>query len=687
MHRLLALIFLLCLGVGWHGQAHASGDVGCSPSWTLAHPDMSACDNMAVIGPGNDSRVNLLLLIGRPVGGDAPAVFFDMAGARAIFSPRPATEDASSYSDGEGSRCRSNGPGAAAFEGALGRSRVPARERDALIAARRALQPDCATEGKGAPGSTDIASAAGKEFAAYLDGAAAFYAADYDRAADRFRGLGTAQDAWLRETALYMLGRVEVNRAQRGLYDEYGSRNPDAKPEARVLASAEAGLRAYMRAYPRGAYFASARGLLRRVFWLARDVRRLEAEYAALLKMPAADRGLDDVALADEIDDKLLTIAQPEQLSDPLLLATLDLMRMRVLRDENGDVCCDAPMTREALDAQRGRFASMPALFTFLQAVYASYVGDKPAEVQRLIPDASHQRDFTYLEFSRQMLRGRALEAQRDRNARGFWIDLLPGAMHPGQRPAVELAIALHDERAGALARVFEPGSEVRTPAIREILLIQVADAALLRRQATASGIPAHERQVALFTLLYKEMTRGRYADLVRDLALVPAGADRQPGYYDLVDMETLPLGVFIQTEALGDYGCPALRETAAKLTGLPTDPKALLCLGDFVRATGFDDYPLDTPPPADELGGTPSLFPGKPFSRGEAYKSLIASPRTPPADKAYALYRAVMCYAPSRSNACGGTEVPQAQRRAWFQQLKRDYPQSRWATELRYYW
>ena len=40
-----------------------------------------------------------------------------------------------------------------------------------------------------------------------------------------------------------------------------------------------------------------------------------------------------------------------------------------------------------------------------------------------------------------------------------------------------------------------------------------------------------------------------------------------------------------------------------------------------------------------------------------------------------------------SRNNECGDADVPQSQRRAWFQQLKRDYGSSSWAQTLRYYW
>ncbi|CAN5307659.1 hypothetical protein BH10PSE13_BH10PSE13_22300 [soil metagenome] len=698
MNRLPGLLLLLFLGLCWQTPARASGDFECTPSWKLAHTTLSDCDNMAIIGPGNDSRVNLMLLLADrqqvPMAATGkPLVFFDLAMVQDLVAPRPKEEEQQSrFSEGEGSRCRSNAAGTASFEQAIGRNRgVADKERALLVEARKALQPDCAVEAKLSATLTHVlngvSSPAGREFGAYLEGAAAFYAADYDLATARFSALRSARDGWLRETAHYMAGRVEVNRAQLDYYDEYGSPKEGMKIDPKVISAAEGALREYMKVYPKGVYFGSARGLLRRVYWLAGDVKRLEAEYAALMAMTPAARGMDDAALTQEIDAKLLATAKPEQLSDPLLLAALDLMRMRVERNEDGSTCCGEPLSRQALETQRGKFAKMPALFDLLLAAHATFVEGKSAGVLTLIPDASHQKSFTYLEFSRQMLRGMALETKRDVNARAFWIDLLAGSLRVYQRPAVELAIALHDERAKMLARLFEPGSPIRTAAIREILLINVAGPALLRQQATGTGVPQHEREVALFVLLYKGATRGRNSDFVRDVALVAKDAPHDIGYYDLVDGERAPTGVFTQTEALGDYGCPVLRETQGRLAANPADARAILCLGDFMRTTGFDDTELDAQPRADELGGTPTLFPGKPYSRLEAYRGVIASPRTHAEDKAYALYRAIRCYAPSRNNSCGGEGVNEGQRKAWFQQIKRDYPQTRWAKDLQYYW
>ncbi|MET0360396.1 MAG: hypothetical protein ABW048_01465, partial [Sphingobium sp.] len=47
----------------WSASSHASGDFICEPGWKLSHTARSSCDNMALLAPGNDTRVNLLLLL------------------------------------------------------------------------------------------------------------------------------------------------------------------------------------------------------------------------------------------------------------------------------------------------------------------------------------------------------------------------------------------------------------------------------------------------------------------------------------------------------------------------------------------------------------------------------------------------------------------------------------------------
>jgi hypothetical protein len=275
----------------------------------------------------------------------------------------------------------------------------------------------------------------------------------------------------------------------------------------------------------------------------------------------------------------------------------------------------------------------------------------------------------------------------KDPASRDHFVAMLPMAQRPLQRGAVELAIAYHDERAHAIGKVFAPDSPISNAEIRNILLSNIADAALLRQQVRNTAVPQAERDSALYTLLYKELSRGHYADFLKDVALVPddAATDGNAALPEW-DQSAPPLGVFTKATA-GDDDCPPLKQTATRLARNAHDSKAQLCLGDFFLANGFDGETLDTQPEGDVLGSTPSLFKGPVYSRLDVYRALIASAKTPAGDKAYALYRAVMCYAPSGGNSCGGREAEPPQRKAWFLQLKKNYPGSHWAKQLRYYW
>ena len=128
------------------------------------------------------------------------------------------------------------------------------------------------------------------------------------------------------------------------------------------------------------------------------------------------------------------------------------------------------------------------------------------------------------------------------------------------------------------------------------------------------------------------------------------------------------------------------MRETVARLARDAHDVKGRLCLGDFYRLNGFDDLYVYDVPVEGELGSF-AEYPGEPIPRSMFYASLIAEPGVPREDRAYALYRAIQCYAPSGYSSCGGEEVPEAQRAAWFRRLKGEFGQTRWGREAEYYW
>ncbi len=705
MNRLSGLLLALLL-LAWGTAAHASADSTCYPDWKVKQTEYNDCSSTALLSPGNDTRVNLLMLLSDRHGAVGPAGKyyaydtlmrrgeaepFDWTTFAHVLGPSPeGTKNDETGNFPFGTRCMSNMVASAEFIDAVAKAKgLSAEERATLTAARVGLNPQC-SDAKAAGVTRDalalVKSKPGRAFADYLIGAASFYDGDFEGARQTFADIGKADSPWLAEARAYMLGRASLNQAMQTSFDEYGGLSKD-QSEPGLLDNACNDFQAYLKAYPQGRYAASARGLLRRVYWLGQDRDRLASAYIALFRQPASSgRSFPD--LVQEIDIKLLGELTPADVSDPMLLTVLNLRAMRYANDPRFAKYGTPPMTRTTLDAQRVKFAGNQALFGYLQAAHAFYVANQPAEVLRLIPPGA--TDGSFLGFSRQLLRALALDATNDAAARPALVALIGSAKKPHQRGSAELALALHDERAKLVDNVFATNSVIRDPDIREILLRYHAGPSLLRKQAVKAA-SAREQYVAIFVLLYKDLTRGAYGDFLRDIALIPADARPRP-QDDYQAPRYTDIALFRWAGA-GEFACPSLKTVATTLSDKPADAQSLLCLGEFIRTQGFDPYTygvtqhLDDQPDADELGGTPSLFPGKRFSRLDGYKTVMADPAAGPYNRAYALYRAVNCYAPSGYNGCDMTEATKMQRKAWFDQLKRQHPTSVWAKKLRYYW
>ncbi len=708
MKRLLAASALLVAGAAWPQLAGASGDYGCSPRWTLAVSSYE-CAGTAMIGPRNDTRVNLAFLVRDQartgassklaypqwdwVNAEYGHVFVDWDVLQSAFWPQSGTPAARETEEASytGSRCQTLASGGSAFRSALGTAKtLTEAERQELTVARDLLKPACDGD-KTVPAWPNLAGKPAQDWLGYLQGARAFYAEDFEAARIHFAGLVGANEPWLAETARYMVARNELATAQAHAFDEWGGYVGGDKVDRAAAGRARTALQDYLSAYPRGQYAASASGLMRRVAWLLTEQAPLTATYSVLLREPSRSP-----AMLEEVESKVFFgVGLGNDAQAPLLLATWDLLRMRQ-QDPGPYTSSQAPppLTQRELAQQAQVFARQPELYRFLQASHAYHVEHDPRRVLMLIPDEARARDLTPLAFSRQMLRGLALEMLGDPAAIPFWQQLAAGANDVYQNPAVQLALAMHWERSGDLAKVFARSSLVTERDLRTILLARVAGADLLRRQA-AEAADALERSVALFTLLTKDLSRGHYADFGRDIGRVPADASSAgevgPGWTSSwlapLPEETPPIGLFTRGRFQEEYPCPALAQTAATLASRPTDVKARLCLGEFWRLNGFDDYLAGNGPRTDELGGTPQLFAGKSMPRAALYAAVLADRAAMPEDTAYALYRAIQCYAPTGNNACGGEAAPEPQRKAWFQRLKRGYPKSRWATDLKYYW
>lgn len=715
-------LILLLAAMLYSQCAWASSDNYCSPTWTLTQRGYDRCSNLPLLTPGNDTRVNLKLLMvdadlatlqaKQPSKEDAEFGYAKVPFSlnmfeSVIFSTLtkggiPDTENGT-VSYGIADRCMSNESGKDDFIAAVYQSKeLSEAEQQQLTEARKKLNPACGgkqpvppTPQKDASETEpkkETRSATYKQFMRYLAAATAFYEERYDEALPDFNSLDTSEHPWLKEASRYMAGRTELNRAQLQAFDSYGYPQLD-KADKKALLLAEAQFKTYLKEYPTGQYAASARGLLRRVYWLSNQPQKLADEYAWQLQHPQSPQNnTSPHELAQEADSKLLISATPDQLQHPLLLATLDLSLMR----DNGGSGAKL-LSLADLKKQQPLFAKQTALFDYLLAAHQLYV-QKDAKAALKGLSASIPAKMSYLDFSRLVLRGQLLEATNDYPAaRKLWLSLLAVAKQPLQNETLQLALALNYEYSKQRIAAFAPDSPVTEPAIRSILLRNGASAVLLRQRIQAKDSSEQERHTALYTLLYKDLLQGQYQDYLKDHKLLPADAaryNRDPGM-DVGNKPHLALFTWTGKKSDDSYSCPSTIEIAKKLAKNPQDPHGLICLGDFANAndlaSGPDTTSTVTPRPVGiqtpVLGAAPSDFPGILFSRGEAYKTVAADASATPDQKAYALYRLIQCYATSGYNHCGGKSVELPERKAWFRTLKSRYGRSAWAQSLKYYW
>lgn len=708
----------LALLAGLSFQAQASGDDSCYPDWRVSRDSLEGCSNLPFLSPGNDSRVNLrLLLADKQVApltpnalnetdleegfGPVPFPVYRLSPVTGAIvektdeAPAPSKLDelltslgitrengkaaGDAFLSGEGSRCRSNDESSAtAFINQVIKADLPETERQLLISGRVRLLGACTWEGASLGEPEQIQSAAGRELRTYLQAAGDFYSGRFGDAQRGFVAATTSSLPWVKETAFYMIARTELNQAQENAFDEYGMPQLE-RVDKSVLANADTSFNQYLKSYPQGEYAVSAQGLLRRVHWLAGDTDKLANDLAAQLSAKQRNVSLDD--LVQETDNKLLSAVQAPT-ANPLMLALNDLMWMRTGNPPK--------LTREALTAQKPVFALEPALYDYVQAAFSVYVEHQPNNALKLLPQ-DIPANLDYFAFSQQTLRGLALEAKSDwKSAETLWLKLLPLAKQPLQRDQLELALAMNYERSGQLAKVFATYSPISAKQVRYILLRNIAGEDLLRQQITQASDPT-ERETAQFVLLYKDLLRGQYATFAQDLKQLPSSAPQDKlgtslGYV-YGDGRSLRLFQWNGDKAESGYACPSVAQIASTLQADPKNPKGLNCLGEFILRNNLDGMPLDQARAAGSLGSTDSLFKGDTFSRLDGYRQVISNPKAPHNDKAYALYRAINCYARAGYNNCGGEDVDKSVRKGWFRQLKTGYADTEWAGSLKYYW
>lgn len=714
MIRKTSLAVALCSLLAGAPQAFASFDMeDCK--WS---DDNCLLKGTPTFNPENDSRDNLLRLLSQEKAFDLPVQSMpeDITRSRDFYfayhpqwdetAPQPASAPASAedsplsrqmaelninadeanLNDAEHeNRHVSNNTASVSqyFVALLADAALTAEQRQALAQARMGLYSDATREQIESSLATLPADSPAQHYKSYLAAAASFYAGDYASAERDFTQLAKSDRPWLAETAQYMLMRTALNKSSQNSVGEYGDFDI-AKINREDASQAQTLAQAYLQRWPQGRYADSTRGMLRRINWYLQAWPQLAGLYEQTLQQAADAQQLRKIVIEY---DNVYGMAFYEQsvleaFPDAPRVSYIELLRALRLNSDNKPT-----LTQAQLDASKPVFEQSQKLplWRDLQLNLWLATGNYAAIIQAVTP-AQKLAPRDTLAFSEQVLYGEALMGQKNwAAARDFWQQLLTLSQDNEQRQYVQAKLAATLVYSGDVAAIFAPESAVTNLRFRSQVLKTQATLEQLRQQAV-HGPNNEERTIALHTLLVRDLTENRFGDWLNDKKLV---SDITPPVIDEA-FNDVNLSTFDWNgdAAQAGYTCRSLNETVTVLSKKADDAHALNCLGEFFRTTQTHVDLWKNSTGNDVLEAAISRKqPFGQFDRQSYYQQIITSPTAEVEDKSFALYRAIMCYAPSGSNECGGEDVDKQQRKGWFTQLKTQYPGSPWAQKLKYYW
>ena len=714
MVRKTPLAFAICTLLTAAPQAFASFDMeDCK--WS---DDSCLLKGTPTFNPENDSRDNLLRLLSQEKSFALPVQSMpaDITRSRDFYfayhpqwdeaAPQPAAAPASAAdsplsrqmaelnisadeinvndAELENRHVSNNTESVSAFFAALlADPTLAAEQRQALAQARTGLLSGATREQIESSLATLPADSPAQSYKNYLAAAASFYAGDYASAERDFTQLAKSERPWLAETAQYMLMRAALNKSSQNSVGEYGDFDI-AKINREDATQAQTQAQVYLQRFPQGLYAESARGMLRRINWYLQAWPQLAGLYEQTLQQSADARQLRDIVIEY---DNVYGMAFYEQsvveaFPDAPHVSYIELLR--ALRLDNNS---KPTLTQAQLDASKPVFEQSQKLplWRDLQLNLWLATENYAAIIQAVTP-AQKLAAHDTLAFSEQVLYGEALMGQKNwPAARDFWLQLLKLSQDNEQQQYVQAKLAATLVYSGDVAAVFAPESAVTNLRFRSQILKTQASPELLRQQAV-HGPNNEERTIALHTLLVRDLTENRFGDWLNDRKLT--SAITPPVIGDAFDDVNLSIFDWNGDTAQAGYTCRSLNETVTVLSKKADDAHALNCLGEFFRTTQTHVDLWKNSAGNDVLESAISRKePFGQFDRQSYYQQVITSPKAEVEDKSFALYRAIMCYAPSGSNECGGEEVDKLQRKGWFTQLKTQYPGSPWAQKLKYYW
>ncbi|WP_293731934.1 hypothetical protein [uncultured Acinetobacter sp.] len=687
----------LSLAIYYSPITYAGVEQFCEPNLAINDKNLNGCSNLPVLYPANDSQTNMTLLLSdlglatiKPMTADAnlwDAVYgtvpFDAANLSSLTqnkapNQRKLLERTDTVFD---ERCTSFDSGNQAFNTQVQNNKViPNLEKQILISERKKMnQCGDKIELIAIDPNWSITT---RQYASYLNASILFYNSNYSAATKIYTVLTTIEDTWLKETSQYMLIRTSLNSAYATGVDKYGDVYLD-NINQNLLKQFLDNINAYLKAYPNGQYVASARGFMRRGFWLSKRQDLLVNEIVWQLKNPTSKfYNLEMSELPAEIDRRVFDSSafNVNNLKDPFFLAVYDLMHMRESSSENY-----RPISWAQLNAQKDFFKTQPELFQYLQAVHLFFVQNKAQEAQNYLAKAN-AKNSSYLQLSQTFLRGQILEKiGQPQNAEEYWRQQLAQAKDSYQRGLFETALSNHLAIKQDYSAFIGKKAQITQPNLQRNFITQIADTNSLQKLIQSDQSNIDQKQAAIYTLLSKSLVHQQFELFKQSYAFMPKNAIQYKGYNsDNEQLKNKPdFSNFIWNGAniTPQLKCSNLETLVNQLAQTPKNSLLNVCLGEYFRSE--QGYSLQQLSYNEKQT---SNFSGKIFARGQIYQDLIKSSSKSDL-QAYALYRAIQCYAPSGINDCGGNEVNKSVRKQWFDQIKTDYPNTSWAKSLKYYW
>jgi hypothetical protein len=687
----------LSLAIYYSPITYAGVEQFCEPNLAINDKNLNGCSNLPVLYPANDSQTNMTLLLSdlglatiKPMTADANlwnAVYgmvpFDAASLSSLTqnkmpNQRKLLERNETVFD---ERCTSFDSGNQAFNTQVQNNKViPNLEKQILISERKKMN-QCGDKIELIAINPNW-SITTRQYASYLNASILFYNSNYSAATKIYTVLTTVEDTWLKETSQYMLIRTSLNSAYATGVDKYGDVYLD-NINQNLLKQFLDNINAYLKAYPNGQYVASARGFMRRGFWLSKRQDLLVNEIVWQLKNPTSKfYNLKMSELPAEIDRRIFDSSafNLSNLKDPFFLTVYDLMHMRESSSENY-----RPISWAQLNVQKDFFKTQPELFQYLQAAHLFFVQNKAQESQNYLAKAN-AKNSSYLQLSQTFLRGQILEKiGQPQNAEEYWRQQLAQAKDSYQRGLFETALSNHLAIKQDYSAFIGKKAQITQPNLQRNFITQIADTNSLQKLIQSEQSNIDQKQAAIYTLLSKSLVHQQFELFKQSYTFMPKNAMQYKGYNSdneqLKNKPDFSNLIWNGTNITPQLKCSNLETLVNQLAQTPKDSLLNVCLGEYFRSE--QGYSLQQLSYNEKQT---SNFSGKIFARGQIYQDLIKSSSKSDL-QAYALYRAIQCYAPSGINDCGGNEVNKTVRKQWFDQIKTDYPNTSWAKSLKYYW